>query len=185
MEVVIDGQEEWGDASYEELFRRILLDLGITRSIEKVKMLIRIDWPLFLISLGMRKTSGQRQITEIAELEEKPRGTKITITDEFYAPRLLALLWRRYGRDRIEQLSRLEIMALGTKEEELAEIVLDPEEELKTRVLDAVWRLLPEGMKVRHNITSRGVVTIAATEHEMKDEWKDLAQRVHEEMGGS
>lgn len=184
MEVVIDGQEQWGDTSYEELFRRILLDLGITRSIDKVRVFIRMEWPFFLISLKIREASGRRSITEVAQLEEKPKGTRIVITDESYAPRLLSLLWSSYGRERIDQLSRLEIMALGVKEAELSELMLDPEEEIKTKVLDAVWRLLPEGLKVRHNITSRGVITIAATEHEITGEWREMAQKIHDEMGG-
>lgn len=184
MEVIIEGRDEWGDSSYEALFRRILLDLGITRSIDAVRMIIRIDLPLFLISLKTRQVSGERRLQEIAELEKRPRGTRITITDESYAPRVLSLLWRVYGRERIEQVSRLEIMALGVEDEELSDLVINPEEELRTKVLDAVWRLLPEGFKVRYNLTSGGVITIATTEHEMRDEWKELARKVHAEMGG-
>jgi putative methanogenesis marker protein 17 len=110
-------------------------------------------------------------------------GTMVTIRDETYAPTLISLLWRKYGRERIDQLTRLELFCRRTREEEISDLDLDPGEELKSKVLDAVWRLLPEGFKIRHNISSENVMTVAATEHDMKKEWIELAEKVHAEMG--
>ncbi|HUV23843.1 MAG TPA: methanogenesis marker 17 protein [Methanomassiliicoccales archaeon] len=182
MKVTVEGQEDWGNQSYDELFRRILLDLGITRMIDEVHMIIEPENSFFLISLRVRTATGAKSIHEVAKVEQKPEGAMLTITNELYAPRLLALLWRDYGRQRVDQLSRFELMVRGIKIDELEEKMLDPGEELKQKVLDAVWRLLPEGLKVRHNIYSEGVLTIAATEHDMKQDWKDLAEKIHAEL---
>ncbi|MFP4546150.1 MAG: methanogenesis marker 17 protein [Methanomassiliicoccales archaeon] len=184
MEVVAEGQEEWGNEHYEELFRRILVDLGITRLVEEARMIIRPKDPLFLVSIRTKRTSGKRKITDIASLRETSKGTVVEISDENYAPRLISLLWQLYGRERVDQQSRLELVIRGESEEEIQKLTMDPEEELKEKVLDAVWRLLPEGFKVRHNIYSEGLLTIAATEHEMRQEWKEEAERVHREMEG-
>ena len=182
MRVIVEGQEDWGNQSYDELFRRILLDLGITRMVDEVHMIIEPENSFFLISLRVRASTGAKSVTEVAKVEQKSEGTMLTITNEVFAPRLLAMLWRDYGRQRVDQLSRYELMVRGVKAEELAELMLDPGEELKQKILDAVWRLLPEGLKVRHNIYTEGVLTIAATEHNMTQDWKDLAEKIHAEM---
>ena len=182
MKVIVEGQEDCGNQSYDELFRRILLDLGITRMVDEVHMIIKPEDAFFLISLKVRASTGAKSVTEVAKLEQRTEGTLLTITNEVFAPRLLAMLWRDYGRQRVDQLSRFELLVRGVKTDELAELMLDPGEELKQKILDAVWRLLPEGLKVRHNIYTEGVLTIAATEHTMTQEWKDLAERIHAQM---
>ncbi len=182
MEIIVEGPDDWGNEAYESLLNRVLVDLGVTTSVERVKMIIEPEGPLFLISLVTRKAAGTRNLTEVARLEEKSNGTRITITNESYAPRILSALWRVYGRDRIDQLTRLEIMAQGLFQEDLKGLKLDPGEELREKVLDALWRVLPEGFKVRYRLVDEEVLTIASTEHSMKDEWKKLAREVHEEM---
>ena len=57
MKVVVQGSEEWGNESYEELFRRILLDLGLTRMVDSIKMIIEPENSLFLISIKVRKVT--------------------------------------------------------------------------------------------------------------------------------
>jgi putative methanogenesis marker protein 17 len=182
MKVVVEGPEEWGNESYEELFRRILLDLGLTRMVDSIRMIIDPEDSFFLISIKVRNVTGAKNITEVAKVDQRPEGTMLTITNENYAPALLALLWKDFGRQRVDQLTRYELMIKGAKEEEVVKMDLDPGEELKQKVLDAVWRLLPEGLKARHNIYTEGVLTIASTEHEMRAEWKELAEKVHAEM---
>ncbi len=96
------------------LLERTLVDMGITTSIEKVKMIIRPAEPLFIISIRTRKAGGSRMVSEIATIEEKEGGTFLAINDENFAPRLLSLLWRTFGRESIEQVTRLEVLAKGT-----------------------------------------------------------------------
>ena len=44
-------------------------------------------------------------------------------------------------------------------------------------MLDAVWRLFPEGLKVRYDLSIDKVMTIIGTEHDMKQEWVDCQER--------
>jgi putative methanogenesis marker protein 17 len=182
MEIIAEGPESFANASYTELLERTLVDMGITTSIEKVKMIIHPSEPLFIISIRVRKAGGSRLVNDIAVIEEKDGGTFITIVDENYAPRLLSMLWRTFGRERIEQITRLEILAKGTAPAEIETLKLDPEEEMKKKLLDAVWRLLPEGFKVRHEVASETTMTITATERTLTPEQIALGVATHKEM---
>jgi putative methanogenesis marker protein 17 len=182
MNIRVEGTEEFGNEVYAELFERILVDLGLTNRVEVARLVVKPEVPLFLVSIRTRRARTAVKISDISTVEQRQRDTYMMIGDESYAPALLALLWKRFGRERIEQITRLEVLVRGIKQEELEDLELDPGQELKKEVLDAVWRLLPEGFKVRHNILSESVMTVAATEHVMQPEYISLAEKVHREM---
>jgi putative methanogenesis marker protein 17 len=182
MNIRVEGTEEFGNEVYAELFERILVDLGLTNRVEVARLVVKPEVPLFLVSIRTRRARTTVKVSDISTVEQRQRDTYMMIGDESYAPALLALLWKRFGRERIEQITRLEVLVHGIKREELEDLELDPGQELKKEVLDAVWRLLPEGFKVRHNILSESVMTVAATEHVMQPEYISLAEKVHREM---
>jgi len=182
MEIIVEGPESFANDSYRQLLERTLVDMGITTSIDKVKLIIRPAEPLFIVSIRTRKAGGSRLVSEISTIEEKEGGTFISINDENYAPRLISLLWRTFGRERVEQITRLEILAKGTTAKEIETLRLDPEEELKKKLLDAVWRLLPEGFKVRHEVASETAMTITATERTLTPEQIALGMATQKEM---
>jgi putative methanogenesis marker protein 17 len=184
MELTVEGPEEYANQSYSTLFERILVDVGLTTSIEGVHMVIRPQDPVFIISIRARRTSSLTPIKEIAVVEAKEGNAILGITDEHFAPRLLALLWRTYGRDRVMQLNRSEIIVTGVGEE-VGELTLDPEEELRKRLLDIIWRLLPEGLKIRHEMVTGDILTVAATEHGMKKDFVAMAEDIHRKMEAS
>ena len=182
MNIRVEGTEEFGNEVYTELFERILVDLGLTNRVEVARLVVKPEVPLFLVSIRTRQARTAVKVSDISTVEQRQRDTYMMIGDESYAPALLALLWKRFGRERIEQITRLEVLVHGIRQEELEDLELDPGQELKKEVLDAVWRLLPEGFKVRHNILSESVMTVAATEHVMQPEYITLAEKVHREM---
>ncbi len=182
MNISVKGTDEYGNQSYADLFRRILVDLGLANRVEEARVLILPEKPVFLISIRTRKARTTVKLDDIASVEEKGDNTYLDITNESYAPVLLANLWKRFGRERIEQLSRLEILCHGIKSELLKTIELDPGQELKKELLDALWRFMPEGFKVHHTLSSETVMTIAATEHVMTDEMISMAKQMQGEM---
>jgi len=183
MNIKVEGTEQYGNEVYAKLFERILIDLGLTNRVEAARMIIKPEAPLFLVSIRTRQARSTVKIKEITStLEQRGSDSYMVIAEESYAPALLAMLWKRYGRERIEQITRLELLVKGIKVAELEGLELNPGHELKKDMLDAVWRLLPEGFKVRHNLFSDTVLTIAATEHVMEPEWIVLAEKVHHEM---
>ena len=184
MEFELEGTEQYALESYQWMLERILMDMGISTMVEKAKFVIRPDQTLFIISMRIKQASGKRPVHDIADMESQEGGTFITIKDESYAPRLLASLWKQYGRERVQQLTRLEIFVEGVPRSELSDMNLDPEEEVRSQLLDAMWRLLPEGLKVRNEYYNDNVMTIVATEHGMTVDFIAEAQKVHQYMLG-
>jgi putative methanogenesis marker protein 17 len=177
-----EEDESFAYQNFDTIFRQILQELGVTRSVEAFKIMADPDEPYFLISIKMGRARSAIKVSDMAQLNEHTGGTAITITDEGWAPALLTKLWQQYGRDRVEQLTRFELLVRGATIDELLTLELDPGEELKSKLLDAVWRLFPEGFKVRYELVDDQVMTIIGTEHDMKEKWMDVAKKVHQEM---
>lgn len=184
VEFELEGTEQYALESYQWMLERILMDMGISTMVEKAKFVIRPDQTLFIISMRIKQASGKRPVHDIADMEAQEGGTFITIKDESYAPRLLSTLWKLYGRERVQQLTRLEIFVEGVPREEISDMNLDPEEEVRSQLLDAMWRLLPEGLKVRNEYYDDNVMTIVATEHGMTVDFIGEAKKVHSYMKG-
>lgn len=176
--------ESFAYENFETIFRQTLQDLGISRSVEEFRIVANIGAPFFLISIRMGRARSAVKVQDMAQLDGHTGGTALTITDESWAPALLTKLWQRYGRDRVEQLTRFEMLVRGVTVEELQTLELDPGEELKSKILDAVWRVFPEGFTVRYQLTDDRVMTVIGTEHDMKEAWIDIARKVHQDMGG-
>jgi len=184
VEFELEGTEQYALESYQWLLERILLDMSITTMVERARLVIRPDQTLFIISIKIKQSSGKRPVHDIAELEDQEGGTFIIIKDESFAPRLLSTLWRLYGRDKVQQLTRLEILVEDIPMKEISNLKLDPEEEVHSKLLDAMWRLLPEGLKVRKELYTGDVMTIVATEHGMTVDFVEEARKVHQYMIG-
>jgi putative methanogenesis marker protein 17 len=182
MNIQVEGSEEYGNEVYVELFERILIDLGLTNRVEGAKLLVYPEKHLFIVSVRMRQARTSVKINEVADVSDRSGNTYLVIHNESYAPALLALLWKQFGRERIEQLSRLEILAHGIPLNKIEGLQISPGEELRKEVLDAIWRLLPEGFKVRHNLYSDDVMTIISTEHTMEEEFVQMGRKAHQQM---
>ena len=182
MNIQVEGSEEYGNDVYVELFERILIDLGLTNRVEGAKLLIYPEKHLFIVTVMMRQARTSVKVSEVADVSDRDGNAYLVIRNESYAPPLLALLWKQFGRERIEQLSRLEILAHGITAKKIESLQISPGEELRKEVLDAVWRLLPEGFKVRHNLFDENVMTIISTEHTMEEEFVQMGNRAHDQM---
>jgi len=174
--------ESFAYDNFESIFRQVLQELGIARSVLAYRIVADPVAPYFLISIRLGRARSAVRVSDMAQLNPQAAGTAITITDEGWAPALLNKLWQRYGRDRVEQLTRFEMLVRGVGVDELACLELDPGEELKSKVLDAVWRIFPEGFTVRYQIADDDAMTIIGTEHDMNPKWIDIAKIVHGEM---
>ena len=156
MEFELEGTEQYALESYQWMLERILHGHGHHHhGGAGAAWSIRPDQTLFIISIRSSSLRRKRPVYDIAEMEAQEGGTFITIKDETYAPRLLSTLWRSYGRDRVQQLTRLEIFVEGVPMEELSDLKLDPEEEVRSQLLDAMWRLAARGSQGAQRILQR------------------------------
>ena len=185
MEIRVEGPDEFGNAAYADLFLKILTDLGKSRTVEEALIVQRPEEMVFIYSIRLRTKPERRLLSDVASLREEGKDTRLVINEEVYAPAILSLLWERYRRERVDQLTRYEISVKNVPLKELEQLEVFSGEKVKNEIIDAVWRCLPEGMKARHNITSDNVITILATEEKMTAELKEEARKVHQDMGGS
>ena len=109
---------------------------------------------------------------------------QITITDERYAPGILAQLWAAYGRNGVEQQTRFDLYVADGNMEKVGSMVVASGEESLKEIRGSVWRLMPEGIKVRRTFVSGKVVTVVATEEIMTPEILAEGVKLHTAMGG-
>ena len=55
-------------------------------------------------------------------------------------------------------------------------VVDDPHENLKRRIYDAIFRIVPEGFKIMKDLSDGDIVSIIATDELIKDEWIEKAE---------
>jgi len=181
-----EHDESFAMENFDTILRQVMSELGVSRMVDDYRIKADPDAPYFIISLRLGNGPVSAiKVSDMALVDDSSGGGKITITDEAWAPALLTKLWQIYGRDGVEQLTRFELVVRGTKAEDLSDLELDPGEEIRSKVLDAVWRIFPEGFKVRHNIVDDKVMTIIGTEHDMEDEWIKVADDLHKKMRGA
>ncbi len=176
MEVKVEGGDDFANASYAAICQDTFRDLGLRANIDSAYLYVDPKDHVFIISIKIGRISSPVTVDDIT-LQEPG---KLRISNEKYAPKLLAMLWDRYG-ERAQQLSRFEI-ALDVDETEKAAlkevIIYDPREDLVTRILDGIERILPEGARVRCPIPSPNRISLIASENAISDEWKKKAEEI-------
>ncbi len=177
------GTDEFGNEQYCALYEEIMGDVGKLAAVEKSYLVLKPTVPLFIISLKMKARPAARTIGTVASTRTEQDTVYVSITDELYAPGILTALWNRYGRDNVQQLDRLDISVTGAESSfEVDEIVVESDEQPIQEILGALFRVLPEGIRVRRTFFDGDVVTIVATEERMLTEYLEEGMKIHEEM---
>ncbi len=176
MEIKVEGGDEFANVSYEKISRDTFRDLGIGSSIDNAYLYLNPEEHVFIISITIGRVASPVRVGDVASIEKNT----LRIGDEKYAPKLLSLLWDRFGK-RAQQLSRL-VIELDVEEKELTAltelVIYDPREDLIARILDAIDRILPEGARVRYPIPADHAVAIIASEDAISEEWKQRAMEL-------
>ncbi len=184
MKVEVTGSEEYACEAYKTLFETIMNDVGKAILIDSAKLVLRPDIPMFIFCVKLVNEPVNVTVADAASLRQEGRDTHLTISEEKYAPDILSQMWKNYGRDHVEQQTRFDMIIYGGDEEKIANIQLSSGSETKKEIIGALWRVMPEGIKVRHNISDGTVVTIVATEEIMKADAIEEAVKIHKSMGG-
>ncbi|MFA5486483.1 MAG: methanogenesis marker 17 protein [Candidatus Methanomethylophilaceae archaeon] len=182
MNIEATGTDPYGCEAYEDLFRVIMSDIGKGILIDEARMMLRPEVPLFIFSVMLKAEPDNKTISDAASLRKEGDDVFITISDERYAPSILSQLWKRYTRARVDQQTRFDIVIEGADMDEVAAIEISSGEETKKEILGAIWRSMPEGIRVRFNQTDGRVLTIMATEEIVRPEMKEEARKMHAEM---
>jgi len=184
MIIDVTGPDVYGNAAYKKLFEDIMSDSGMAVALEKVTLILDPATPLFIFSVLMRNRPESKKVADAVSIRTEGNEVHITIADENFAPQILSALWRLYGRERVDQQTRFDIKINDADEDKIANIQIASGEDAKQEIIGALWRVLPEGIKARHNISEGRLITIAATEEIMTSELKEKALAVHKRMKG-
>jgi len=61
-------------------------------------------------------------------------------------------------------------------------IVHDPQETLKKKIYDAIFRIIPEGFRVIRDISQDNIIAMVCTDELLPEEWIKKAYKIVEEI---
>lgn len=142
--------------------------------IQNVELNIEIEKSVFICYIEYRRRITSVEIGKISDIEEEKEGegiyTRFKIKEERYAPTLLRYLWGKFGREKVEQKSRKEII-LKEKVEDIERVILEkPEEDLET-LWSFINYIIPEGFRIWYKKGGKDWMLIVASEDRIS---KDL-----------
>ena len=184
MDIEVIGDDGFGNDAYSHLFDDIMSDLNKSVLIDRARLVLRPETPLFVFSIVLKAEPTVKTIPDVSNVRVEAGNIHLTIVQERYAPAILSSLWGRYGRRAVVQQTRFDIDVAGATEKEIASMVVSSGEEDKREILGALWRSMPEGIKNRRVLMDGNVITVVATEEIMLPGMIEEGEAVHKRMGG-
>lgn len=159
MEIIVEIPGE-GKKLFESLIRDAIMDLGISGSIESLKVYLNSYEPVFAIYVKAKTSSRTIRLAEVAEVTKLGDKVSVKVLDERFSPTILNILEKTYG-DKVSQSSRHEIVVECEESKEVLEnlVVCDYAELVKSSVMELVRRVMPEGF--------RSVKVLSKDKHEL------------------
>jgi putative methanogenesis marker protein 17 len=166
------------------VLRQILQDLQITRAVRDLRVYIDPREPIFIIVITYEKTAPAVKLIDFAEIERDKTAHEvfIRIKDETYLPELLAILWDLEGRNKVHQTSRYEVIVDDPQIDIKNLVVHNPEENLRKKIYDALFRIIPEGLRVVDHYSEGNLIALTASDETIKDEWLQKTNEIIDEI---
>jgi putative methanogenesis marker protein 17 len=180
----IECYDETGAEVYDMVVRQILQDLQITRAVKDLRVYVDPREPLFIIIISYEKTAPPVFLEDFTEYEYDKEANEafLRIKDETYLPELLAKLWELEGRNKVHQTSRYEVIVDDPQADLKKLVVHNPEEDLRKKIYDALFRIIPEGFRVVEHQSEGNIIALTASDEVIKDEWLEKTREIIEEM---
>lgn len=185
MEIEVIGVDAYGTEAYSKLFDEIMSDLNKAVLIDRARLTLRPESPLFIFSIALKAAPGPKTVGDVSTVRTDVGGVHVTITEERYAPDILSALFARFGRSSVEQQTRFDLIVSNADESEVSSITVSSGEEDRREIVGALWRTMPEGIKNRKTLISGNVITVVATEEVLLPEMVEEGRNEHIAMGGS
>ena len=178
--IEVTGGEEYGVKKYREIIMDILQDLGLIRSIGRLYVYVDISVPVFAVYGLLRSGIPPLTIKDVGDVMKVGGGYQIKINDEEHMADLLKALWKRYGRERVEQPAR-DIVIIASDSSPADLMVTDMEAEFLQDLTDALVRVVPEGFRNRRNIMTKDSFFFVAAEESLSPEMvSDIKEKIRE-----
>jgi putative methanogenesis marker protein 17 len=182
--MLVKSTDKKGAEVYEMIIKQIFQDLQLSPSIKDMRVCVDPKEVVFILAMKLDKTSSFTSLSDVATVkyDEEENNTVIRVKDENYLPNILKKLWLEQGRENVFQPNRFNVILDG-KQDDLEDLIInDPHENLKKRVYDAAFRIIPEGFRIIRDISDGDVVAIVCTDELIKDEWLDKGFQYVEEL---
>lgn len=182
--MLVESIDKEGAKVYEMIIKQIFQDLQLSPSVKEMKVFVDPAEVVFILAIKMDKTSSITTLGDITTLEYDNTNdeTLIRVKDENYLPNILKKLWLEKGRENVHQPNRFSFILKGKQDKLDTLIIDDPHENLKKRIYDAVFRIIPEGFRIIRDISQDDVIAIVCTDELIKDEWLDKGLAYVEEL---
>jgi putative methanogenesis marker protein 17 len=182
--MLVECYDPKGAEVYELIIKQVTRDLQINRSIKDMRVFVDPRGPLFIIAIMIQKTPKPILIEDFATYTYNPEEdiTTIRIGDENYLPNLLKKLWEIEGREKIQQPSRFEIIIEKPVAEIKELVVYDHAENLRRKIYDAIFRILPEGFSVIKDLSQGDIVAMVSTDELLTEEWIQKGREMIEDL---
>ena len=131
MDIEVIGDDGFGNDAYSHLFDDIMSDLNKSVLIDRARLVLRPETPLFVFSIVLKAEPTVKTIPDVSNVRVEAGNIHLTIVQERYAPAILSSLWGRYGRRAVVQQTRFDIDVAGATEKEIASMVVSSGEEDK------------------------------------------------------
>lgn len=182
----VECYDREGAEAYELVVKQVLQDLQLGRAIEDLQIFADPREPVFIIVVKFAKAASPVYLEDMAipEYDKEENKLHLRITDETYLPQLLEKLWRLEGREKIQQPTRFEIIIENPTVKLEGLIVHDPQETLRKKIYDAIFRIIPEGFRVIRDISSDNIIAMVCTDEILQEEWIKKADNMIKKVGG-
>lgn len=178
----VECYDEVGAQVYDTLLRHTLQDLKLARAISAVKLFIDPGEALFIGVVKLEKASQPVYLTDMASHTTEDNVLKIKIENENYLPDLLRVLWQEEGRVNVAQPDRYKIEIKNPSVDADNLMILDPSQELKQKVYDALFRVMPEGFRMTRNASRGNLICLMSSDEIIDEKWNRKFEEVIEEV---
>ena len=178
----VECYDEVGAQVYDTLLRHALQDLKLARAISAVKLFIDPRDALFIGVVKLEKASQPVYLTDMASYTIEDNVLKIKIENENYLPNLLRVLWQEEGRINVAQPDRYKIEIKNPSIDADNLMILDPSHELKQKVYDALFRVMPEGFRMTRNASRGNLICLMSSDEIIDEKWNKKFEEVIEEV---
>jgi|GEM_PF-179979 len=180
----VECYDEEGAAVYDMIVRHILQEVQVSRAIKDLRVYVDPREPVFIIVLQFEKTAPPVILEDFAEYEYDSEANEsfIRIKNENYLPQLLNKLWEIEGRNKVHQPSRFEVIIDDPQNQLEGMVVQNPEEDLKKKIYDAIFRIIPEGLRVVEHYSEGNIIAMTCSDEVIKDEWVAKMMAIIEEI---
>lgn len=171
----------------DRVIRDVISTLNLSNTITKMKVFMDPKETYFVIAANLASPAPPILLKNVSAISLKGGKIAISVFNEEYMPTILKFLWDQFGREKIEQPERLEIIINDPNAEidNISKFVVeDPSSVILTKLIDAFDRIKPEGFRVTKYYYDEKSVYLIASEDIIKDEWSKTAERILNEIKG-